>query len=221
MLQERCGGGPIDRLRSRHPGTNTAMRPLPHILYGILALSLGLPIMPAHAGQTDLCVSCTDPRQTYICRVDTPRGSPGDKALQLYCIIKTAKAGGHTSCTVRRDAGAACDGPVMSHVYSGPLIPEALRSAVERGRNSSPGQETGAVSDVPQQKGGEPDTLVEMTGPAVNAGKAAVRGTGRTIGKIGKKTGQQVGKTARGAKSAARFTYDCVVSFFKDCSKSQ
>ncbi|MDH3581649.1 MAG: hypothetical protein OEM91_13615 [Hyphomicrobiales bacterium] len=182
------------------------------------------------ADPADFCVTCSEPRQTYVCRVDTPRASPGDQALQLYCMVRTAKDGGHKSCSIERNANAACNGPVKAYVYDGPAIPEALRSAAQQFRQNRPGSPgPSAVPNTPVQKGGEPDTLVKMTTRAVDASKDGVKSTGgavknaagktgKTIGKVGKKAGSRVGKTARGAKSAARYAYDCVFSLFRDCS---
>ena len=185
------------------------------------------------AAPADFCVICSEPRQTYVCRVDTPRASPGDQALQLYCMVRTAKDGGHKSCSIERNASVACNGPVKAYTYDGPAIPEALRSAAQQlrqNRSETPGPST--VPNAPAQKGGEPDTLVKMTTRAVDAGKGSVKSTGgavknaagktgKTIGKVGKKAGSGVSKTARGAKSAARYAYDCVRSLFRDCSSEK
>jgi hypothetical protein len=210
------------------------MKPRLAALTGSAALVAALATAgAARADQTELCVTCADPQQTYVCRVDTPRGSPGEKALQLFCIIKTAKEGGHSSCAVRRDTGIACEGTLKSFSYNGPAIPEALRSAAQQpAPGERPAQGSEAIPQTPPQKGGEPETLVEMTSRAVGASKDGVRatgravrnvagGTGHAIGNIGKKAGKQVGKAARGAKSAARVAYDCLTSFFKDCSTSE
>lgn len=212
----------------------------PVCLAAITAMSLP-GMLSARAGQVDLCISCADPRQTYVCRVETPKGSPGEKALQLYCIIKTAKHGGHSACSVSRTGNAECNGPVMSHVYDGPVMPEILRSNIPAQPTQLPGQNASGL-DVPKQKGGEPGTLIEMSGPAANAGKSAARstgravrnaagGTGHTIGTIGKKAGRGVGNTAKSAGEvardagsavggAARYTYSCLRSFFRHCGET-
>lgn len=185
------------------------------------------------AGQTDYCVVCKDPAQTYTCRVNTPDANPGDKALQLYCIIKTAKDGDHRSCKVERKTGVDCIGPVRTYSYRGPDLPKILRPKPGPDAHSNPvSTETAARTEPPARKGEEPDTLVEITGRAVGAGKDGVEATGgaiknaagatgKTIGKIGKKAGKQVGKTARGASSAARYAYDCVKSLFRECGGSE
>jgi hypothetical protein len=189
--------------------------------------------IPLHAGPTDLCVSCADPSQTYICRVDTPGGSPGEKALQLFCIMKTARQGGHSACSVRHQGNAGCEGQVVSHIYDGPVLPAALRERanIPDQPQSLPGQDLGGLPPAPAQRGGEPDTLVEMGGPAVNAGKSAARtmrnaagNTGETIGHLGKKAGRGASEATRDAGSAvgsaARYTYNCIKSLFRNCSGS-
>jgi len=203
--------------------------PGPFLLYSAAILCLLARSAPlAHAGQTDLCVVCSEPQQTYICSVTTLRAMPSDKALQLYCIVKTAKDGGHRSCSISRDTGVACDGKIMSYSYDGPAIPDALRSAAQPQPFGQPPERLATTPEAPPRQPGEPETLVEMTSRAVKAGKAGAKATGgaivnaasrpaKTIGKIGKTAGKGVGKTARGAGSAARFAYDCVRSLFRNC----
>lgn len=202
----------------------------------IAILSLGS-ALPARAGQTDLCITCADPSQTYICRVDLPGGNPGGKALQLFCIMKTAKLGGHSACSVRRRGNDQCDGRVVSHVYDGPVLPATLLETpdIPAHPQQLPGQDPGGLPPAPGQRGGEPETLLEMTGPAVDAGKAAARSTGRavrnaasstgeTIGNLGKKAGRGASEATRDTGSAignaARYTYNCLRSLFRDCRGS-
>lgn len=198
------------------------------------AFALALTAPGAGAGQSELCVVCSQPAQTYRCRVDTANASPGEEALRLYCIFRTARDGGHGSCAAQRDAGAACDGPVKAYSYAGPEIPEALRSTVRKMRENRGGQDrfrNSPPADAPPRGEGPPETLIEMGSRAVDAGKQGVKSTGgavrdaagttgRTIGKVGKTAGKQVGRTVRGAGEAARFTYDCVLSLFTDCFAS-
>lgn len=202
-------------------------------IHGVAAAMIGLSLVPspARAEMVDLCVACSAPEQTYVCRVNAPRADAGDNALQLFCVVKTAKDGGHASCAVRRETGVPCDGPVRLYTYDGPAIPQSLRSNARQAPQRPPGQDDIAIPAAPPQKGGEPETLVDMTSRAVDAGKGGVKstgkavgkaagGTGRVIGKAGKSAGKQVGKGVRGAKSAARYAYDCVKSFFRNCSGS-
>lgn len=78
----------------------------------------------------------------------------------------------------------------------------------------------------------EPETLIELTDEAVKnsgkqidkAGKAvskAAKNTTNTVGKIAKDTGQALQKTTertgRNINNAARRTYNCIRSFFRNC----
>lgn len=182
----------------------------------------------AHAAQSNICVICTDPQQTYVCSVETSQSMPNKKALQFYCIVKTAKDGGHRVCSIKTDTEASCEGKVLSYHYDGPEIPNALRSLTQP-RQPAAGPEN--TAETPPQHKDQPETLVEMGSRAVNASKEGAKATGevirdaagrpaRTIGKIRQKTGKGVGKTARGAGSAARFAYDCMRSLFRDCKSS-
>lgn len=177
--------------------------------------------LPAHAGQSELCISCADPRETYVCRVETPGGSPGEKALQLYCIVKTARQGGHSACSVQRGGGADCAGKVASYIYDGPMLPQGLRTEIPGQPSPNPPQDTTPLPEPPEQQGGEPETLMQMTGPAVNAGRAAARGTGRAVRNAAGGTARGAGQAARGAGSAvggaARYTYSCLRSLFLNC----
>ncbi|MEE9590779.1 MAG: hypothetical protein V3V97_22490, partial [Hyphomicrobiaceae bacterium] len=73
---------------------------------------------PSSAKDATYCVTCTGPDQTYRCRVDAGGSKPSD-ALKLYCVIRTAKEGGHGSCSAVR--GSACNGIEKVYSYDGPL----------------------------------------------------------------------------------------------------
>lgn len=193
----------------------------------ILWVSAQMPI-PVHAAQSSLCVVCSEPQKTYVCNVETSQSMPSKKALQFYCIVKTAKDGGHRFCAIQRNSEAACLGKVLSYRYDGPEIPGALRSMTQP---QPPAAAPATTPETPAPRKGEPETLVEMTSRAVDASKEGAKATGgairdaagrpaKTVGKIGKKAGKGVGKTARGAGSAARFAYDCMASLFRDCKSS-
>jgi hypothetical protein len=204
---------------------------------GSAALLFAFALTPpeAAADQSELCIVCSQPAQTYRCRVDTANASPGKEALRLYCIFRTAKDGSHKSCAAQRNADSACEGPVKAYSYAGPEIPEKLRSTVRKMRENRTGDDRfgdNRPADAPLREDGPPETLVEMGSRAVDAGRQGVRSTGgavrdvtgstgRAIGKVGKTAGEQVGRTVRGAGSAARFTYDCVLSLFTDCLPTQ
>ena len=184
------------------------------------------------------CVVCDGPAQTYLCQVNTPDDSSGDKGMQLYCIIRVSKDGGHKSCAVKDDASAVCNGPVRTYTFTAPALSPQLRSAAEKIRKSRNGvldkQET-----LNENKGGEPKTLIDMTGRAVKASRKGLKNTGQTIGGAASSTTQKVGKAARNAGkgvtksarkvgaatkktgsavgNAAKTAFDCLKSWFKEC----
>jgi hypothetical protein len=73
----------------------------------------------AGAEQASYCVTCKSPDQTYVCRVDAGGSKPSD-ALKLYCIIRTAKEGHHASCAAER-ISPACQGVEKVYSYDGQM----------------------------------------------------------------------------------------------------
>ncbi len=65
----------------------------------------------------DYCLSCRGPDQTYLCRVTG--APPRSDALKLYCVIRAAKEGGHSSCAARNDA-SDCPGILKEYAYVAP-----------------------------------------------------------------------------------------------------
>ena len=188
------------------------------------------------------CVVCKGPDQTYLCQVNTPLNSSSDKGLQLYCIIKMSKDGGHKSCAVRDDTSEVCTGPTRTYTFQTPAIPPQIKSAVEKirksGNDAKDDQET-----LPKQKKGEPETLIDMTGRAIKASRKGLKNTGQAVSGAASSTTQKVGKVARGAGkgvtktakkvgsvtkktgsavgNAAKTAFDCIKSLFKDCGSKQ
>lgn len=190
-----------------------------------MAIALGLAMAPAAAGTataapTSLCVACSNPAQTYVCQVDSPFAK-GSQALQLFCVVKIAKEGGHSSCAVSKDVPEGqCNGPVKTYAYDGPPIPSELRAHVG-GRAAPPAEQ-------PAQKDGPPETLVQVGKGAGGAVRDAAGSASRVVRDAAGGAGDKVGGAAKGAghaaKSAgskigdaARSAYDCVVSLFKGC----
>lgn len=188
------------------------------------------------------CVVCNSPDQTYLCQVNTPRNNQGDKGMQLFCIIEISKDGGHKSCAVRDSASAVCTGPVKTFTFQDPAISSQIKSAAEKIRNSrNPAND---IQDAPpNQNRGEPKTLIEMTGRAVKASRNSLKNTGQAVSGAASSTSQKVGKAARGAGkgvtntakkvgtatkktgstvgNAAKTAFNCLKSWFKDCSAKQ
>jgi len=78
----------------------------------------------ARAGQASFCVTCKGPDQTYVCNVNGDLGGQSD-ALKLYCVVRTAKEGGHASCSARDDV-AGCNGATKTYSYDVPDLPATL-----------------------------------------------------------------------------------------------
>ena len=94
----------------------------------LAAIAAGLSLCAtrmAGAEQASYCVTCKNPDQTYVCRVDAGGSRPSD-ALKLYCIIRTAKEGHHASCAAERDQ-PNCQGVEKVYSYDGPM-PENIAS---------------------------------------------------------------------------------------------
>jgi hypothetical protein len=90
-----------------------------------LAASLFASAAPgARAGETAFCVTCKGPDETYVCKVNGDLGGQTD-ALKLYCVVRTAKEGGHASCAARDDV-TGCHGATKTYSYDVPDIPANL-----------------------------------------------------------------------------------------------
>jgi hypothetical protein len=78
----------------------------------------------ARAGETAFCVTCKGPDETYVCKVNTDLRGQTD-ALKLYCVVRTAKEGGHASCSARDDV-AGCNGVTKTYSFDVPDLPATL-----------------------------------------------------------------------------------------------
>jgi len=129
----------------------------------------------AEAGDATYCVICKGPDQTYLCRV-TGEVSQGD-AVKLYCVVRTAKEGGHASCAAR-NATASCNGLEKTYSYNGPSIPEGLAGdprvkkfvgRIEKDQKDS-------------QQDDKRKSLVEVTGQALRASRRGWRNMRASLG---------------------------------------
>jgi hypothetical protein len=91
---------------------------------GLAASGLAGIAPDAKAGETAFCVTCKGPDETYVCKVNGDFGDQSD-ALKLYCVVRTAKDGGHASCSARDDV-AGCVGATKTYSYDVPDIPASL-----------------------------------------------------------------------------------------------
>lgn len=170
----------------------------------------------AHADSSAFCIICEQPDRTYICRVEAPAGmSTG--ALQFYCVVRTAREGGHKSCAVNRQVEAPCVGFEKAYVYDGPALPAPQPQAAEAPAPIAPPP---AAQDAP--KG--PATVVELTSKAARATGTAVRNTAgtaaRSVKTVTSTTGEAARNTARTLGGAARNAFNCLRSLFSDCGSN-
>ena len=107
------------------------------------------------AGEAIYCVTCKGPDQTYLCRV-TGEDLRRNNGLKLYCVVRTAKEGGHASCAAR-DEVSSCNGVEKTYSYNGPSIPLGLA-------------EDPRVKNLNKRK-----SLVEVTSRAMSASRRGLR----------------------------------------------
>ncbi len=130
----------------------------------------------AEAGSAAFCVTCKGPDQTYLCHVTGDDVGRND-AAKLYCVVRTAKEGGHASCGAR-EATADCHGVEKIYSYDGPSIPEELAD--------DPRVKKAMKRIEKEQKAFEKDddrkSLVEVTGEALSASRRGWRNMRASIG---------------------------------------
>lgn len=173
----------------------------------------------ASSASTDYCVTCQNPSKTYRCRVTGDGAKPSD-ALKLYCVIRTAKEGNHSSCKAQK-ATSACVGLVKVYTYDGPALPENLTSDPRMRQLQKQVERNQRTFQEPLGK--EPSSLFELGGRAVDASKKSLRNAGAVIG-IGSSepTPQpapppQTAQSANESEGFARRSYRCMRSLFRNC----
>ena len=147
----------------------------------LVAITVGLllcAVKMAGAGEANYCVTCKNPDQTYVCRVDAGGRKAGD-ALKLYCIIRIAKEGHHGSCAAEQDS-AGCHGEQKVYSYDGPM-PEDLASD-PRVKHFTDKIKRNQQTFDDKPKGDQPKTLVELTGRAFSASRKGLRNARGALG---------------------------------------
>jgi hypothetical protein len=203
----------------------------------VIAASLSLcALKMAVAEQATYCVTCKNPDQTYVCRVDAG-GARASDALKLYCIIRTAKEGHHASCAAERDS-PACQGVVKVYSYDGP-VPEDIASD-PRIKHLTDKLQRDQQTFADKPKGNQPKTLVELTGRAVSASRKGLRNARGALGGSSEPSDQplpdealpstQSGvppvtesppiESAAAQPNRMQRAYRCVVSLFRSCGSS-
>ncbi len=124
----------------------------------------------AIAAEASYCVTCKNPDQTYLCQVNAGGSRPSD-ALKLYCIIRTAKDGGHSSCSAERSS-RGCNGIAKVYSYDGPM-PEDLASDPRVKKFTDKIEREQKIFEQPQ--GNQPKSLVELGGRAVKSSRQGLR----------------------------------------------
>jgi hypothetical protein len=123
----------------------------------------------AKAGDAAFCVTCKNPDQTYLCRI-AGGGAGRSDAAKLYCVVRTAKEGGHASCSAREATGG-CHGVEKVYSYDGPAIPEGVAEDPRVKKVLGRIEKEQKAFD----KDDEHKSLVEVTGQAVSASRRGWR----------------------------------------------
>ena len=185
---------------------------------GLATAAVAGPMPAAYAAKADYCVTCKNPNETYRCRV---KGVKPSDALKLYCVIRTAKEGNHSSCKAKK-ATADCVGLVKVYTYDGPPIPDNLTSDPRVRELQQRVEKDKRTFQEPD--GDEPSSLLELGGQAVDASKRGLRNAGAAIG-IGSSEPDpapaapppQTAQRAAESDGFARRSYRCMRSLFRNC----
>jgi hypothetical protein len=148
----------------------------------------------AEAGDAAYCVTCKGPDQTYLCRV---AGDVRSDAAKLYCVVRTAKEGGHASCAAR-DATAGCNGVEKVYSYDGPAIPDAIAEDPRVKKVLGRIEKEQKAYDKDEER----KSLVEVTGQAMSASRRGWRNMRASI--TGRDEAKQASPPNAPVRSAAQ-----------------
>lgn len=143
-----------------------------------------------NARAQDICIVCEEPRATYRCVAQDGPTRPSDAHLQLACITELAKSGGHASCSASRKQTGPCEGAVRQ--VSAGAAPQVLSQPP----GGTPDASRGEAGKKPK---GPPETVEELA-------KQTAKSTKEQIVKAGDSVG-----------GAAKKSWRCLTSLFKDC----
>lgn len=171
--------------------------------------------------QQDYCIKCTNPNETYICRITS--NSSQTQGKQLLCIMNIAREHGHDSCAATTEA-QACSGVLVQYEANGTGLPQ---TSFEK-TSTTPDRKQEPVAPVDATKK-EPETLVEFTKQAGKATKKslqsagkdtgnAIKNTGKAISNTGSQIGHFTGKVGSNIKKATTTTLKCITSLFSNCN---
>lgn len=176
----------------------------------------------------EYCVKCVAPDVTYACEVGAP-GSKSDPRAWLLCITELARTGGHESCSVERNAPVPCPG--VRKALAGPEGPPVGEPPVEAAApppapvTPEPVEPTTDKPDAPKKP---PRTVEELASETYDASKEGIKKAGESVSETAKKAGEAVSGTAKSAgdtigeagsavSGAAKKSWNCLTSLFKDC----
>jgi len=167
--------------------------------------------------QQDYCIKCSNPDETYICRITSKGGQT--KGKQFLCIMNIAKDQGHDSCSATAQLGA-CSGVLVQYQVSNERQPQSSTDAAATGPIDAPEA---------SQAAGEPKTLIEFTKQATKATSKGLKSAGKDTKKVIKNTGKAIKNTGGkiknftdnvggNIKSASKTTWRCLTSLFFNCA---
>ncbi len=169
--------------------------------------------------QQDYCIKCSNPDETYICRIVSNSNSARGK--QLFCIMNIAKEQGHDSCAATTQS-QSCSGVLVQYEVSGmPIDPAPAPTTHSNLATTDENTPLPKAAD-------EPRTLVEFTKKATKATKTGIKSAGKDTSKALKNTGKAIEKTGKNITKftqkvgknitkATKTTWKCITSLFFSC----
>jgi hypothetical protein len=176
--------------------------------------SAGLAALASVANAAEYCVSCAGPEAVYRCEIEgTPEGQGTDPKAQLLCITELAKSGGHESCAVTRGSSVPCAGEtrLLAAPIGEPVPVPSVGADAPVAIPPEPAPEDAAGEGKP------PRTVEEMAKNTVRSSKEGLEKAGETVVGGAKTAGEKIGSAGSAVGSAAKKTWDCLVSLFNDC----
>ena len=166
-----------------------------------LLLALLFAALGAAAAAQEYCVVCSEPNALYRCVIDGAQPQ-GGQPLQMLCVTAMAKAGGHSTCTVKRGTVFDCDAPVRRVPWTASNAPAATAPGASAAP-ADPGSTKGSPEDPPQ-------TVVEMA-------KRANQQTSDQMKKAGENLKEGAKSMGDAMSNATKKTWDCMTSLFTRC----
>lgn len=151
----------------------------------------------------EFCITCTAPTATYRCVIEKSLPT-GGIPLKDLCVATLTREGRHANCRVRGGTVFDCVGPIkrVSDPAAKASTPPSLTSvpgtAVAPARPEQ-GDAAPRSPDAPPADQGPPRTLEEMAR------------------RMGKSSGDGLGKAGTAVEDAAKKSWGCLSTFFKEC----